>query len=109
MFNSDIHLDYIRRNGNDLENLVFPRNVDLDRRHTEATGPRLPALEVLFDCVAADPEELYGSILNINIEKSGELSLNGSGENLGSLNFEDSISLSLNLVVVPADDSSLYR
>jgi hypothetical protein len=108
MFNSDIRLDYIRPNENVLEKLVFPQNVDLDRRHTEATGPRLPAREVLFDCVAADPQELYGSILNIDPEKSGELSLNGSGKNLGSGNFEDSISLSLNRVVVPADDPRWY-
>ncbi len=75
MFNSDIHLDYIRPNGNGLGSLVFPKNVDLNLRHTEATDPRLPALEVLFDCVAADPQELYGSILNIDPEKSGELKL----------------------------------
>jgi hypothetical protein len=75
MFDSHIHLNDIRHNGNVLEKLVFPQNVDLDRRHTEAAGPRLPALEVLFDCVAADPQELYGSILNIDPEKSGELKL----------------------------------
>jgi hypothetical protein len=75
MFDSDIHLNYRMPNGNGLENLVFPQNVDLDRKHTEATGPRLPALEVLFDCVAADPKELYGSILNIDLEKSVELKL----------------------------------